>query len=202
MKLHSYVPPFLLGAAMVCAPLALKAQQQYPEAGTRTPAQTQGNNQNMSKLSPHDAQFVKEAAQGGVAEVELGRLAQQKASSEDVKKFGERMAHDHAQINKTLTQLAERDSIPLPKHLSAKDRTLKDRLEKLNGAQFDHVYMENMVKDHKQDISEFQHEARNAQNADVQEFAAQTLPTLKSHLEEAERVAPQQKASMNSGGSR
>jgi len=201
MKMHSYVSPFLLSAALACLPIGLSAQQ-YPEAGSRQPDQAQGNNQNMSKMSSSDTKFVQKAAQGGLAEVQLGQMAQEKASSDAVKQFGARMVHDHADANKKLEQIAQRDGIPVPKTLDAKDQMLKQHLEKLSGPAFDRAYMQNMVKDHKQDVAEFEHEANSGKNADVKQFAADTVPTLKSHLQQAEQIAPQQKASTNSGGTR
>src|SRR5207302_11467093 len=104
-----------------------------------------------------DKTFVKKAAAGGLAEVELGQLATEKASSEDVKKFGQRMVDDHGKANDQLKQVASEEHITLPEGLSAKDKATKDRLEKLSGAQFDRAYMRDMVKDHRQDVAEFEH---------------------------------------------
>src|SRR5581483_2939442 len=142
------------------------------------------------KLSASDRQFLNKAAQGGKAEVELGQLAQQKASSDDVKKFGERMVTDHSKANDQLQQLASQKGITLPDKLNAKDQATKARLEKLSGKQFDQAYMRDMVKDHTKDVNEFQHEANNAKDPDVKSFAQSTLPTLQDHLKEAKQIAP------------
>src|SRR5690349_17575985 len=88
---------------------------------------------NSAKLSAPDRQFLDKAAQGGKAEVELGQLAQQKASSDDVKKFGERMVTDHSKANDQLQQLAAQKGITLPDKLNPKDQATKARLEKLSG---------------------------------------------------------------------
>src|SRR3569832_1564497 len=88
-----------------------------------------------SQLSSTDQNFVKKAAQGGMAEVELGKLATQKASSDDVKKFGQRMVDDHTKANDQLKQIAGSKGISLPTDLDAKDQALKDRLSKLDGEQ-------------------------------------------------------------------
>jgi putative membrane protein len=203
MKPFCYLGRLVLGGALICLPLAMTAQTNTtprPKAGTQEPDLAQGNRQNASPMTASDKTFVREAAQGGMAEVQLGQLAEQKATNPDVKKFGERMVTDHSKANKELEQVAERDGIPLPKKLDAKDQMLKDRLEKLSGPAFDRAYMQNMVKDHQHDVTQFEHEARDGQNTDVKEFATQTTPILKSHLREAERVEPETtKTSANTG---
>ena len=144
-----------------------------------------------------DTTFVKKAARGGLAEVELGKLATEKASSEDVKKFGQRMVDDHSKANDQLKQVASEEHITLPEGLSAKVKASTDRLEKLSGEQFDRAYMRDMVKDHKQDVAEFEHASKSAHDPAVKSFATQTLPTLQDHLKEAERIAPTQKTAKN-----
>lgn len=132
--------------------------------------------------------FVKEAAAGGMAEVKLGQLAQQKAASPDVKAFGQRMADDHGKVNDQLQQLASEKNVQLPKSLDSKHQALYDRLSKLSGHQFDKTYMSEMVKDHKADVAEFQ-KAANSSDPQVKDFASKTLPTLEDHLREAQQVA-------------
>ena len=143
-----------------------------------------------AKLSASDHQFLDKAAQGGKAEVELGQLAQQKASSDEVKKFGERMVTDHSKANDQLQQLAGQKGVTLPDKLNTKDQATKSRLEKLSGKQFDRAYMRDMVKDHTKDVNEFQREANSAKDPDVKSFAQATLPTLQDHLKEAKQIAP------------
>lgn len=150
-----------------------------------------------------DTHFVKKAAEGGLAEVELGQLAVQKASSEQVKKFGQRMVDDHSKANDELKEVASKDHITLPTQPDAKDKATKARLEKLSGAEFDKAYMSDMVKDHRHDVSEFARESKDAKNPDIKSFAQQTLPTLREHLKLAEQIAPQQKTqakNMNGSG--
>jgi putative membrane protein len=137
-----------------------------------------------------DFKFMKDAAQGGMAEVALGQLAVEKASSGDVKKFGQRMVDDHTKDNDELKQLASQKNVDLPQGLNARDKATKATLEKLSGEQFDQAYMKDMVRDHRKDISDFRRESRIAQDPDVKKFAAQTLPTLEDHLKQAESIAP------------
>ena len=141
---------------------------------------------NGSSLAHADAKFVEKAAKGGLAEVQLGQLAAQKAQSDDVKKFAQRMVDDHGKANDELKKVAEGKNIMLPTALDKKDQKLLDKLGKLDGARFDREYMEHMVKDHKKDVKEFQHEAKHGKDADVKGFAENTLPTLQDHLQLAQ----------------
>ena len=137
-----------------------------------------------------DQHFMKEAAQGGMAEVELGQLAADKASTAEVKEFAQRMVKDHSQANDQLKQIASQKGVTLPTSLSAKDQATKNKLSKLSGDAFDQAYMSDMLKDHKTDIAAFQKETASGKDSDVKQFASQTLPTLKDHLKQAESVRP------------
>jgi len=130
--------------------------------------------------------FVKKAAQGGMAEVELGKLAADKATNADVKKFGQRMVDDHGKANDELKSIASSKNITLPTDLTAKDKTLRDRLSKLSGEAFDRAYMQAMLSDHRMDVNEFKHESTSGKDSEVKEFAAKTLPTLEDHLKQAQ----------------
>jgi putative membrane protein len=141
-------------------------------------------------LSAADRKFVRKAAQGGMAEVELGQLAAQKGSNDEVKQFGQRMVDDHTKANDQLKQVASSKGVDLPQDLDAKDKALKARLSGLSGAQFDKAYMSSMVKDHKKDVAEFQQESSNGKDSEVKSFASQTLPTLQDHLKQAQTIAP------------
>jgi putative membrane protein len=134
-------------------------------------------------LSSDDREFMTKAAIGGMAEVELGRMAAQKASNSDVKTFGKHMVDDHSKANDELKQLASQKGVTLPTEVDAKHKETMDRLSKLSGAAFDNAYVSEMVRDHTEDVSEFEKEASQGQNSDVKAWAAKTLPTLRSHLE-------------------
>jgi putative membrane protein len=138
-----------------------------------------------------DRKFMDKAAQGGMAEVELGQLAEQNAQNPNVKAFAKRMVDDHSKANDQLKQLAAQQGVSLPTTLDSKDQATKDRLSKLQGAAFDKAYMHDMVMDHKKDVAEFKHEATSGKTPAVRDWAQQTTPTLESHLSEAEKIAPQ-----------
>jgi putative membrane protein len=149
-------------------------------------------------LSAADKKFVREAAQGGLAEVELGKLATEKASNDEVKKFGQHMVDDHTKAGDELKEVASSKGIQIAQQLSAKDKLTKERLSKLSGEQFDKAYMADMVKDHTQDVADFERESRSGVNPDVKDFAAKTLPTLKDHLRQAREIAPMTHTASNS----
>lgn len=141
-----------------------------------------------TQLNAADRMFVKKAAQGGMAEVQLGQLAEQKASSDAVKKFGEHMVADHTKANDQLKEVASSQGVTLPTSLDAKDQALYNRLSGLSGAAFDKAYMRAMVNDHTQDVAQFQKESETAHDQAVRTFASNTLPTLEDHLHMARKV--------------
>lgn len=157
-----------------------------------------GRSMSSSAQSPaaSDARFAKNAAEGGMAEVKLGELAEEKAGSEAVKSFGKRMVDDHSKAGEKLKATAQSENIDLPTELKPADQAAYDRLSKLSGTEFDRAYMQMMVKDHEEDVSEFKREAASGRNQALKDFAAQTLPTLEDHLKEARDIAANRKASM------
>ncbi|MDQ1151286.1 DUF4142 domain-containing protein [Sphingobacterium zeae] len=136
-------------------------------------------------VSEDDAKFVTEAANGGMTEVELGKLAQQKGQHADVKAFGEMMVKDHSKANDEIATLAQSKNITLPATLGAEEQNLKDELSKKSPSDFDKSYIEAMVNDHEKDVKLFENASKNLKDADLKMFVDKTLPTLRSHLEHA-----------------
>jgi putative membrane protein len=130
-----------------------------------------------------DKKFAKEAAIGGLAEVELGKLAQQKASSDAVKQFAQKMVDDHSKANEELKQVASKEGLDLPTALDKKHQSRLDKMSKLSGADFDKAYIKDQLKDHKEDVSKFKDEASKGTVPGVKDFASKTLPTLEQHLQ-------------------
>jgi putative membrane protein len=184
--------------SLMIAPLGLAIALSSALAQTGAPTEpkpsTDSSKASAAGVSKADASFIKKAASGGMAEVDLGRLATEKASNPDVKQFGQRMVDDHSKANDQLKQVAAEKHVTLPTSISAKDKATKTTLEALSGDQFDRGYMEDMVKDHKQDVAEFQKASKSASDPQIKDWASQTLPTLQDHLKEAQRIAPTQKA--------
>jgi len=144
-----------------------------------------------ANLDRADSQFVNKAAEGGLAEVQLGQLAQDKGSNQAVKDFGSQMVKDHTDANNQLKSVVSNKGTTVPDKMNAKDQALYDRLSKLSGSQFDRAYITAMVKDHREDIAEFQRESKTGKDPDVKSFATNTLPTLEHHLQMAEQAQKQ-----------
>lgn len=140
------------------------------------------------QLDRADRKFLETAAKDGLAEVELGQLASQRAESPEVKQFGQRMVQDHGKANDQLKQLAQSKGMEVPTETDKSHQKKMEKLQKLNGAAFDKQYMDDMVKDHKKDVKEFEKASKSAKDPDVKAFAAKTLPTLQSHLQQAESL--------------
>jgi putative membrane protein len=128
-------------------------------------------------------------------EVQLGKLAQEKAADEKVKEFGKQMEKDHAKANDELKKIASDKGVKFSNELDSKHKSKADKLAKLSGAKFDQQYLEEMVKDHKETVKKFQTISEKAKDADLKKFAGQTLPTIKEHLQLAESTAQQVKGS-------
>ncbi len=169
-------------------------QGQTGTTGTQAP----GASSKSSAKAGADATFLKKAAEGGLAEVELGKLATQNASSDAVKKFGQQMVDDHTKANQQVQDAASKKGVTLPTELSPKDKATLDRLQKLSGPHFDRAYMSDMVKDHTKDVSEFQKEAKSGSDPDVKQLASSILPTLEEHLNRAKSVDGEVKGSSKS----
>ncbi len=129
------------------------------------------------------------AATGNMAEVELGKLAVEKAENPEVKKFGQKMIEDHSKALEELKKVAEQKNTPLPPDILPTQKAAKEKLSKLSGAEFDKEYVKTMVEDHKKDVTAFEAATKTVGDADVKAFAEKTLPTLKMHLEMIQDIA-------------
>jgi len=163
---------------------------QYPSQPAAPSSSTAGQPDASAKSGgASDKQFVTKAAQGGMAEVELGQLAASKGSNDAVKQFGQKMVDDHGKANEELKSLAQQKNITLPSEPDAKTKSEKARLEKLSGEAFDKAYISHMVTDHKKDVAEFKKESSSGKDPDVKQWAGKTLPTLQEHLKLAQDTA-------------
>src|SRR5437016_2415806 len=161
------IRPGLLSSAVIALMLSAPAFAQQTTRiapGANNPSATATAIVPQQQLSRADLDFVKKAAEGGMAEVELGKLAQQNAEDAQVKQFGARMEQDHSKANQQLTSIAGQKGVQLPTQLDAKDQKELDRLSRLKGRAFDQAYMRMMVQDHDKDAKAFQHEAQAAKD--------------------------------------
>ncbi|MEX1238574.1 MAG: DUF4142 domain-containing protein [Cyclobacteriaceae bacterium] len=135
-----------------------------------------------------DAEFAVEAADGSMLEVELGTMALTRATSPEVKQFAQKIVDEHTRSNNELKALAQKKNITLPTTMGDDHMRKYENLQEKTGPDFDKEYMDLMVKDHKEDIREFEEQAEDGSDLEIREWASSKLPTLRNHLEEAERV--------------
>lgn len=140
-------------------------------------------------LSGFDKTFVTKAAEGGMFEVEVGKLARDKGTDQAVKDFGQKLVDDHGAANDKLKSIASNHNETLPSSLPPDKQKELDRLSKLSGAAFDRELIQSVgLKDHKTDIALFEKASRDAKSDDLRDFAKSTLPTLHQHLSTATKL--------------
>ena len=186
-------PLKILCVALASAGLSGAAFAQLPMSASPPPSQAPsppiepiGAHPAGSTLSHGDRKFIEDAARDGMAEIELGKLAQQHAASDQAKQLGSKMIQDHGKAGDELRRIAEAKGVKMPTEPSMMQRHEADKFSKLNGGDFDKAYADAMVKDHEKAVKTFTKESTEAKDPDVRSFAAQTLPTLKEHLQLAQ----------------
>jgi putative membrane protein len=135
-----------------------------------------------------DAAFIKKAANGGMTEVELGKIAAKNGTKDEVKSFGERMVKDHGKANDDLKSVAAKMNAEVPDKVNAKHQAMIDKFSKMSGESFDTAYVKAMVKDHEKDIAEFEKAQGEVKNEDLKKFISDTIPVMKEHLEMAQKM--------------
>lgn len=148
-----------------------------------------GQNNYNSGVTPHEQQFLTQMAQGDIAEIELGKLAQQKGTTAAIRDFGARMVRDHTTLDNQVKQLAAQMQVTLPTSLTSNQAQQKTNLERMSGKAFDTAYLDTMLSDHQMDVQLVQQEAESTSNPQVKTLAEQTLPILEDHLRIAENDA-------------
>jgi putative membrane protein len=155
-------------------------------------------NSSMTKMSSAEQKFMMMAAMGGMAEIEMARLALQKSSNESVKRYAQKMIDDHTMAGDELKQLASTKGIALPMQPDARQMAMMAKLQKLSGAEFDMMYVKEAgVKAHQDMEKLFMKESMNGKDMDAKTFASKTLPTVRMHLQ----MAREMMASMKGMGS-
>ena len=135
------------------------------------------------ELKHHDTNFVEKAAKSGMEEVDISKVAVERASNPQVKEFAQMMVADHSGANTELTSLASTKGVTLPM-----DKTNVEKWSQRSAKDFDQEYIAKMVKDHDDAVSLFEKEAKNGDDADLKAFAAKTLPTLQAHYAKAKEI--------------
>ncbi|HLP56093.1 MAG TPA: DUF4142 domain-containing protein [Fluviicola sp.] len=146
------------------------------------------------RKSEKDAEFLVEAAEINMKEIELGELAQQKGTMQDVKDLGKMMVDEHSAALDELQQLADRKSIDLPASLTKDGQDAYDKLNEKSGKDFNKEYCDMMVKGHKKAIDLFEKYASDAEDSDIRNWASSMLPSLRVHLEHSVQCEEKYKA--------
>jgi putative membrane protein len=136
-----------------------------------------------------DASFFKHAAEGGIAEVEAGKLAQDKGNSQTVKEFGAMMVKDHSAANDKLASIASSAGVSLPATSSVGQMATKAKLEVLRGDKFDKAYIKDQLKAHQDTVALFKNEIASGSDAQAKSFASDTLPKVQAHLMKIRKIA-------------
>jgi putative membrane protein len=145
--------------------------------------------QQQGNLSDQDRRFLQEMSEGNRAEVQLGRMAEQKASNPRVKEFGQRMANDHSKLQNQLSDFASARKVVLPSSTTTEQQNMVTQLSGLSGEQFDRQYMQTMMQEHQKDIAKVQQLMASTQDPAMEDLARRMLPFLENHVRIAEHIA-------------
>ena len=193
----------LASTVLLCGSMALAQRGGAPggAAGpstTQTPGQNPGMDPTLNgtqvpgQPSGNDRIFVRKAMQGGMAEIQLGQLTLQKSNNDQVKQFAQHMIDDHTKLNDQMKPVAQQLGVDVPNQISKKDQKLMAKLQALSGPAYDQAYIQDMVKDHKADLNDFQTEASSGSDPTVKDAAAQSSKLIAQHLQMAQQLAKDQ----------
>jgi putative membrane protein len=197
---------FAVAAALCCSPMLAQApggggapsgggmqQQPSQSPGANSPSMQQqqemGGMSTMNAGPAMDKAFVKKALEGNMAEVQMGQLALQKSSDDQVKQFAQRMVDDHGKMLDQLKPAAQALGVKVPDGPPKGAMKNMDKMKGLSGDAFDQAYIKDMVKDHKKDSSEFKQEAQNTQNPQLKQLVIEASQTIDSHLQQIQQIA-------------
>ena len=174
----------LAACAALCASSGVLAQS----SDTKSPSTTKSEHKK-SSLDRADRRHFRDIAQANMAEVQAGKVAQAKASSDEVKKFAQHMVDDHSKMLKEQETMAQSKGVALPKEASKAEKSALKKLQSASGAQFDKSYMQQMVKDHEKALKLVQDTAKSAKDPELKQAAEQAAPEIQKHLDEAKEIA-------------
>ncbi|MFL6300829.1 MAG: DUF4142 domain-containing protein [Terriglobales bacterium] len=191
MKLFSiFVVPVLM-VGLAAAQSGSSGTSSTGQSGSSSGSANSSSSQGSSQLSPYAELFLKDTAMGNQEEIELGQLAQQKASNPAVKEFAQQLVQDHQQAGQQLQTLAQQKGVTVQQQLPDEARMFRDRMQNVSGKQFDSAFMNDQIVHHAKDVQAFELMSQNAQDPAIKGFAAQMLPKLQQHLQQAKSVAQQ-----------
>jgi putative membrane protein len=179
--------------------LLLACNSRNNTANSDTTAMTDGMSADINNNNTWDQDkikdFVNKASQGGMTEVALGKEAQKKALSKDVKDFGKMMETDHSKANDQLKTAIQGLGLTIPVDLDKDYKDMVDKFDKKSGKDFDKDYIDDMVSDHKDDVDDFEDAQKNLPSGELKTWVDNTLPVLRQHLIRAQTIQDQMKNS-------
>src|SRR5688572_8789149 len=179
-----------------CAPTTDETVTDAGASGSQSTTES-ATDASKAQLASEDAQFMKEAAQGGLAEVRMGELGQSNGESQQVKDFSQRIVTDHKKANEELKQLAAKKGVTLPDAMKDEQKKMMDHLSSLKGREFDSAFKQHAVENHQKSIEKFKTAAEKAKDAELKAFASKTLPVLQQHLDLAKQLSATPAASQS-----
>ena len=144
-----------------------------------------------------DKSFLETASQGNVAEVELGKLALKKSTNGDVRAFAKQMIHDHQALGRKMTPLLAQAGVKPSVSLNIMHQHLYNELNGKSGSDFDKAYIEAMVKDHHEDLKDFQDEVGSTQDPQIKTTVSAGEKVIAEHTQMVDTLA--QKMGVQSG---
>ncbi len=165
---------------------AAGAAQQSSDQNMNTQMGTNSTTQSTGNLAKADMKFLRDVGKDNNFEIQASQLAAQKASNPEVKDFAQKLVNDHTQLSNDLSGLAQNKGVTLSSSLEKRDQKELNTLNKYSGKKFDREYMKQMVRDHKEDIKDFQKEAKTGKDSDLQNFASNHISALQGHLSMAQ----------------
>jgi putative membrane protein len=172
----------LISAALTASSSVLAQSKDTKDASAKTEQRKGG-------LAGKDRKYFQDIAQANMAEVETGKLAQSKASSEEVKKYASHMVEDHGKMLEEQQTLAQAKGVQLPKQPKKEHQSALKKLEGMSGQEFDRAYMEQMVKDHEKTLKLVRETSKNAKDPELKQVAEKAAPDVEKHLAMAKQIA-------------
>jgi putative membrane protein len=165
-------------------------QQQQPRDNSQNSQQSQ-NRDNSQQASSEDAKFLVKAAEIDLAVINIGRLSTQRGSRQDVREFANRLVQDHSANLNQVNQLCNRNNWKSGERMDQEHQQLFQKLAVMQGPQFDQAFLNHAAEGHKKGVEFFKNASENCKNADVKQFATQTLAAVRQHEQELQRLVGQ-----------
>lgn len=140
-------------------------------------------------LHQSDRDFISNASEAHLAEIELGQLASTKSNNPSVVAFGQLMMNEHQVALAELESIAEAKDATMREEINATHQQLKERLSAMNGYTFDSAYVYNQIKDHERAMALFQTEAAAGMDSELRAYASKYLPHIQMHHHKADSIS-------------